>query len=165
MRYADLRKYDISNWNGINTTLFVTGCHFHCEGCWNLEAQDFNYGQLYTKEVEDTLISYAQDSHVTGVCLLGGEPLHQDLNIILNLVIRIEKEVCKPIYMWTGFTWEQLMEDDKRKNIINHIDILIDGRFELEHRDLSLAHKGSINQREIDVKRSLKENKVVLWND
>ena len=163
MRYADLRKYDISNWNGINTTLFVTGCNFHCVGCWNKDAQDFNYGKPYTKEVEDTLISYAQDSHVTGICLLGGEPLHQDLDIILNLVKRIKKEVGKPIYMWTGFTWEQLMRDNKRKEIITYVTVLIDGQFELDKRDLTLAHKGSTNQREIDVQKSLEEDKVVLW--
>ena len=66
MKYADLRKYDVSNWSGINSTLFVTGCHFHCEGCWNLEAQDFNYGKEYTKEVEDLFMSYVNDKHVDG---------------------------------------------------------------------------------------------------
>ena len=163
MRYGDLRKYDVSNWSGINSTLFVTGCHFHCEGCWNLEAQDFNYGKEYTKEVEDLFISYLKDKHVSGACILGGEPLHQDLNIILSLVKRIKKETNKPIHMWTGYTWEEIMNDPKKVEIMKYVDTLVDGRFVLEQRDLTLKHKGSRNQREIDVQESLKTGEVVLY--
>ena len=95
MYFCDIRKYDVSNWNGINSTLFVSGCNFHCNGCWNKEAQDFNYGKPYTKEIEDTFIEYINDNHVDGACLLGGEVFHQDLDIILNLVKRIKYENAK----------------------------------------------------------------------
>ncbi len=162
MKYGDLRRYDASNWSGINSTLFVTGCNFHCKGCWNLQAQDFNYGKEYTKEVEDLFISYIKDKHVSGACILGGEPLQQDLNIILNLVKRIKKETNKPIHMWTGYTWEEIIKDQKKVEIMKYVDTLVDGRFILEQRDLTLKHKGSRNQREINVQETLKEGRVVL---
>ena len=163
MKYADLRKYDVSNWSGINSTLFVTGCHFHCEGCWNLEAQDFNYGKEYTKEVEDLFISYVNDKHVDGACILGGEPLQQDLDIILNLVKRIKEETGKQIHMWSGYTWEEIIKDNKKVEIMKYVDTLVDGRFILNQRDLTLKHKGSRNQREIDVQKTLKKGEVVLY--
>ena len=162
MRYGDLRRYDASNWSGINSTLFVTGCNFHCKGCWNLEAQDFNFGKEYTKEVEDLFISYIKDKHVSGACILGGEPLQQDLNIILNLVKRIKDETGKLVHMWTGFTWEEIIKDPKKVEIMKYVDTLVDGRFVLEQRDLTLKHKGSRNQREINVQESLKTGEVVL---
>lgn len=161
-KYAQIRKYDISNWDGINSTIFFSGCTFNCEGCFNKKAQDFNYGNEYTKEVEDTFINYAKDEHVTGVCLLGGEVFQQDLNIILKLVKRIKNEVDKPIYVWTGYLWEDLIKDSKKIEILKHIDVLIDGKFELKLKDLTLKHKGSSNQREIDVKESLKSGRVVV---
>ena len=160
MNYADLRKYDASNWEGIQTTLFVSGCTHNCEGCFNKEQQNFNYGKPFTKEVEDLLIAYAKDEFVDGVCILGGEPLQQDLDVIFNLVKRIKAEVDKPIHMWSGYTWEEILQDDKKVDVIMWIDTLVDGRFMLDQRDLSLAHKGSHNQREIDVQVSLKLGRV-----
>lgn len=163
MNYANIRRYDASNWFGINATLFVSGCNFHCKGCFNKSAQDFNYGKPYTKEVEDLFISYIKDEHVDGVNLLGGEIFHQDLNIILNLVKRIKEETNKPIYCWTGFRWEILIQDENRLEILKYIDVIVDGQFEEDKKDLTLKHKGSSNQREINVKKSLDKNEVVLW--
>ena len=163
MNYASIRKYDVSNWAGINSTLFVSGCRFHCKGCWNEEAQDFNYGKPYTKEVEDLFISYCKDDKVDGVCLLGGEVFQQDLDIILNLVKRIKNEVNKPIYAWTGYTWEVLISNPKRLEIVKYIDVIIDGQFEEDKKDLTLLHKGSTNQREVDVKASLKKGEYVEY--
>lgn len=163
MYYADLRKYDTSNWSGINSTLFVSGCTHCCEGCFNQEAWNFNYGKPYTKEVEDLFISYIKDIHVDGVNLLGGEPFQQDLDIILNLVKRIKHETNKPIHIWSGYVWEELIQDPKKIEILNYVDTLVDGRFEIDKKDLTLKHKGSTNQREIDVQKSLEEDKVVLW--
>ena len=164
MNYADLRKYDASNWEGIQTTLFVSGCTHNCEGCFNKEQQNFNYGKPFTKEVEDLLIAYAKDTHVDGVCILGGEPLQQDLDVIFNLVKRIKAEVDKPIHMWSGYTWEEILQDDKKVNILLWIDTLVDGRFDINQRDLRLKHKGSYNQREINVQESLREGRVIIWN-
>ena len=131
--------------------------------CFNKEAWDFNYGQPFTKEVEDKLIDYAKDVHVNHVSLLGGEVFHQDLNIILNLVKRIKEEVNKPIYVWTGFTWEELLKDDRKIEILKYIDVLTDGRFEQDKKDMSLLYKGSTNQIEISVQESLKEGRIVKY--
>lgn len=160
MNYADLRRYDVSNWSGINTTLFVSGCTHNCEGCFNKEQQNFNYGKPFTKEAEDLFISYAKDPHVDSVCILGGEPLQQDLNLMFNLVKRIKAEVDKPIHMWSGYTWEEILQDDKKVDVVMWIDTLVDGRFMLDQRDLTLVYKGSRNQRVIDVQQSLKLGKV-----
>lgn len=164
MYFSDIRKYDVSNWSGINSTLFVSGCEHMCEGCFNKEAWNFKYGKPYTKEVEDLFISYLKDEHVVGACILGGEPFQQDLDIIFNLVKRIKEETDKPIHMWTGYRWEELMKKDKCVDILLWIDTLVDGRFELDKRDLTLKHKGSTNQREIDVQKSLKQGEIVLIN-
>lgn len=165
MNYANIRKYDASNWSGINSTIFFSGCRFNCLGCFNKEAQDFNYGKPYTKEVEDLFISYIKDIHVDGVCLLGGEVFQQDLDIILNLVKRIKEETGKPIYMWSGYLWEKLIQDEKKLEILKYVDVLVDGQFEEDKKDLTLKHKGSWNQCEIDVPRSLKEGDVAIWKN
>lgn len=163
INYGSLRKYDVSNWDGINSTLFVSGCHFRCKGCFNKEAQNFEFGNPFTKEVEDLFISYIKDKHVQGVNLLGGEVFHQDLDIILKLVKRIKDETNKPIYCWTGFLWENLIKNDNILEILKYIDVIIDGQFEEDKKDLMLKHKGSSNQREIDVVESLKRGKIIIW--
>ena len=119
--------------------------------------------KLFTEEDYQSLkdvIAYAKDEFVDGVCILGGEPLQQDLDVIFNLVKRIKEEVDKPIHMWSGYTWEEILQDDKKVDVLLWIDTLVDGRFMLDQRDLSLAHKGSHNQREIDVQVSLKLGRV-----
>ena len=163
MNYADLRKYDTANGSGVGTTIFVSGCNFHCPNCFNRTAWNFNFGQPFTKEVEDKLIDYAKDVHVNHVSLLGGEIFHQDLDTILNLVKRIKEEVNKPIYVWTGFTWEELLKDDKKIEILKYIDVLTDGRFEQDKKDMSLLYKGSWNQKTIDVKSSLSKGKIIKY--
>lgn len=163
INYSDLRKYDTTNGNGIGTTLFCSGCKFNCHNCFNKESQNFNYGKEFTKNVEDKLISFAKDEHVNHVSLLGGEIFHQDLKIILNLVKRIKQEVNKPIYVWTGFTWSELLQDENKVEILKYIDVLTDGRFEQDKKDLNLLYKGSHNQKCIDVKLSLLKNKIIEY--
>lgn len=165
MNYAQIRKYDVSNWEGINTSIFFSGCTFKCDGCFNQEAQDFNYGKKYTKDVEDNFILYAKDKYVDGICLLGGEVFQQDLTTILSLVRRIKNEVKKPIYIWSGYTWDKLVKDKNKLDILNYVDILIDGKFDINKKDLTLKFKGSGNQRIIDVQKSLKSNQVILWEN
>lgn len=131
--------------------------------CFNKEAQNFNYGRPYTKEVEDLFISYIKDEHVDGACLLGGEVFQQNLDVILNLVKRIKEETQKPIYIWTGYLWEILIQDKKKLEILKYIDVVIDGQFEEDKKDLTLKHKGSWNQREIDVQKSLLNGGIVLY--
>lgn len=161
MKYAQIRKYDTTNWDGINTSIFFSGCKFNCPGCFNKAAQDFNYGLEYNLDVENLFISYAKDEHSVGVCILGGEPFQQDLDILLRLVKRIKKEVKKPIHIWTGYVFEELIKDEKKREILNYIDTLVDGRFILAKKDLKLKFRGSSNQRVIDVQKSLKEGKIM----
>ena len=161
MKYAQIRKYDASNWDGINTTIFFSGCKFNCPGCFNKDAQDFNYGLDYNLDAENLFISYAKDEHSVGVCILGGEPFQQDLDILLRLVKRIKEEVKKPIHIWTGYIFEELIKDEKKRKILKYIDTLVDGQFILAKKDLNLKFRGSSNQRVIDVQKSLKEGKIV----
>lgn len=165
MNYTKMMKYDTSNWDGITATIFFSGCKFHCPGCFNQEAWDFNHGQPFDKKAEDLFISYAKNPHVTGVCLLGGEVFQQDLDRILDLVIRIKREVRKPIHVWSGYTYEEIMADEKKMVILCHIDTLVDGPFIFKQKDLRLKHRGSSNQRVIDVQASMKSGQIVLIED
>ena len=162
MNYADLRPFDATNGTGIGTSLFVSGCLFHCKECFNKEAWDFNYGKPFTKEVEDYFINCAKNPHVDHVSLLGGEVFYQDLDIILNLVKRIKTEVKKPIWVWTGFVFDELVKSKPKANILQYIDILVDGQFEIDKKDINLKLRGSTNQRIIDVQESLKQDKVII---
>ena len=165
MNYTKMMIYDTSNWDGITATIFFSGCKFHCPGCFNQEAWDFNHGQPFDKNAEDLFISYAKNPHVTGVCLLGGEVFQQDLDRILDLVIRIKREVRKPIHAWSGYTYEEIMADEKKMVILCHIDTLVDGPFIFKQKDLRLKHRGSSNQRVIDVQASMQSGQIVLIED
>lgn len=165
MNYSKMMKYDTSNWNGITTTIFFSGCTFHCPGCFNKETWDFNNGQPFDKEAEDLFISYAKNPHVSGVCLLGGEVFQQDLDRILELVIRLEREAKKPIHVWSGYTYERLIQDEKKLLILQHIDVLVDGPFIFKKKDLTLKHRGSSNQRVINVKETIRTRQIVLIED
>ena len=165
MNYADIRPFDAVNGIGIGTTLFVSGCLFHCKNCFNKEAWDFDYGKPFTKEVEDYFINCAKISHTNHVSLLGGEEIYQDLNIILNLVKRIKTEVNKPIWIWSGFTYEELIKSKPKLSILKYIDVLVDGQFKQELKDINLKLRGSSNQRIINVQESLKQNKVIEYKE
>lgn len=163
MNYSKIRKYDTSNWDGVNTTIFFSGCTFRCPGCFNKDAQDFNYGEEYTKDVEDRLIEYAKDIHVSGVCILGGEPFQQDLDVLYELVRRIKTEVNKPIHIWSGYTWEELIGDYKKVAILGQCNTLVDGRFDIGSKDLNLKYRGSSNQRVIDIRKSLIKDEAIEY--
>lgn len=164
MNYADIRRFDVTNGSGIGTSLFCSGCHFNCPNCFNKEAQDFNYNKPFTKQVEDEFLNHCKNTHVNHVSLLGGEVFQQDLDIILNLVKRIKNEVNKPIYIWTGFLWSELIKDSKKIEILKYVDVVTDGRFEQNKKDLNLKFKGSSNQVTIDVQRSISVGKVIKFN-
>lgn len=163
MYYSKIRKYDVSNAPGVRTTLFVSGCTNDCEGCFNEELQDFKYGTKWTYETEDEFMTYVKNPNVVGVNILGGEPMQQDLSL-LKLLIRIRQETNRNIWLWSGFTYEYIINNVHCKKILNYIDVLVDGKFEIDKKDLSLKYRGSSNQRIIDVQKSLKENKIILYN-
>lgn len=162
MNYAKIRKFDVSNGPGVRTTLFVSGCTNNCEGCFNRELQDFNYGDKWTKEKEDEFLSFAKNENVVGVNILGGEPMDQvndkDLH---NLLKRIKEETNKSIWLWSGYIYEDIISNSNKNEILTYVDVLIDGRFQLDKRNISLKYRGSSNQRVIDIAKSKKHNKVI----
>ena len=162
MNYAQLRHYDVANGPGVRASIFVSGCRFNCKGCFNKEAQDFNYGNNYTKEVENKFMEYIKDDNVKGVSILGGEPLMQTMDdSLLNLLKRIKKESNKEIWMWTGFVYETAILDEKRKEILNYVDVLVDGQFDESKKVLNLKFRGSTNQRIIDLDKTRLTGKII----
>lgn len=162
MNCAKIRKFDVSNGPGVRTTLFVSGCTNNCEGCFNKELQDFNYGDKWTKEKEDEFLSFVKNENVVGVNILGGEPMDQvkdkDLH---NLLKRIKEETNKSIWLWSGYIYEDIISNSNKNEILTYVDVLIDGRFQLDKRNISLKYRGSSNQRVIDIVKSKKYNKVI----
>lgn len=162
MKYAQIRKFDVTNGPGVRTTLFVSGCTHNCEGCFNKEQQSFTYGNEWTQEVENSFIEAAKNPQIVGISILGGEPMQQlKDDCMLSLLNRLKAEVQKPIWMWTGYTFEDLLKNPDQKRLLSYVDVLIDGRFDITKRDLMLKYRGSSNQRVIDVKESLCSNKIV----
>ena len=147
MNYAKIRKLDVTNGPGIRTTLFVSGCTHNCEGCFNKEQQDFNYGNKFTKETEDEFIQLTKNKQIKGVNILGGEPMQQIMDdTLLNLLKRIKLETDKPIWLWSGYTFEEIVNNPKRLEILREVDVLIDGKFQADKRDIMLKYRGSSNQ-------------------
>ena len=162
INYAKIRKLDVTNGPGIRTTLFVSGCTHNCEGCFNKEQQDFNYGNKFTKETEDEFIQLTKNKQIKGVNILGGEPMQQIMDdTLLNLLKRIKLETDKPIWLWSGYTFEEIVNNPKRLEILREVDVLIDGKFQADKRDIMLKYRGSSNQRVIDVKKSLEQGNIV----
>lgn len=157
MNFASIRNFDVSNGIGIGIALYVQGCHFHCKNCFNQVTWDFNGGKEWTPDIENKFIELANNKYVDRVSILGGEPLTpENYDTVLSLC----KKLSKKIWVYTGYTYETLCD----REILNYIDILVDGKYVDELRDLNLAFRGSSNQRIIDVKASLDNNKVVLFN-
>lgn len=164
MNYANIRKFDVSNGPGVRTTLFVSGCTNNCDGCFNKDLQDFNYGNKWTKKIEDEFITYVKNTNIVGVNILGGEPMEQikDEDLV-NLLKRIKMETNKSIWLWSGYLYEDIINSNKRSDILSYVDVLVDGRFELDKRDISLKYRGSSNQRIINVAESNKNNEIVKF--
>ncbi|UQS86154.1 anaerobic ribonucleoside-triphosphate reductase activating protein (plasmid) [Nicoliella spurrieriana] len=163
---ADYKPFNFVDGEGIRCSLYVSGCLFNCPGCYNVAAQNFHYGQPYTQELENQIIEDMRKPYVQGLTLLGGEPF-LNTQVCLKLCKRIRKEFGdhKDIWSWSGYTWEELMQESYDKlRLLSLIDILVDGRFLESQKDLTLQFRGSANQRIIDVPKSLAQNRVVIWD-
>ena len=186
MRIAQIRSMDISNGEGVGVSLFVQGCDRHCFNCFNSETWDFNGGKEWTEETKNKFMELIDRPYIKRVSFLGGECLaEQNLDEVLSLIKEIRISFPeKTIWLYTGFEWNQIMNikvmqpifscEDlenkiqnvlKRQEIIKQCDVLVDGEYIDEQKDLSLKFRGSSNQRVIDVKQSLTQNKVVLYCD
>lgn len=161
MRYGQIRRYDVANGPGIRTSLFVTGCTHHCEECFNQEYQDFMFGELWTDTQTAEVIEHLSESVNNGLTILGGEPFQNVPD--LTLVVReIRSHTSKSIWVYSGYIFEQILEDNKKLELLKLCDVLVDGLFINSLKDLSLKFRGSSNQRIIDIKKSLEHNQVIL---
>lgn len=172
MNYADIKEFDVANGTGVRTSLFVSGCNHHCKGCFNEVAWDFNYGKAFTKADADRILESLKPDYIHGLSLLGGEPLEysnqQGLLPLLRRFVKLYPD--KNVWCYTGFEFERDIQNnmmvkwEETRELISYIDILVDGRYEEDLKDLGLRFRGSSNQRIIDVKKSLKEGKTILWD-
>ena len=163
MRYGQLRQYDIANGEGIRTSLFVTGCTHCCYNCFNEEYQDFSAGEEWTESDTEKLLSYVKAPACSGLTLLGGEPF-QNIEGLIPLVDRVlEVAPQKPIWVYSGYTYEEILGCPNKRQLLERCHILVDGKFVDELRDPALAFRGSSNQRIIDIQASLQQGDVVLY--
>lgn len=180
IRYASIRPLDISNGESVGVSLFVQGCHFHCENCFNQSTWDFNGGREWTEEKESKFFKLIDRPHIKRVSILGGEPLAtENISEVLKICkqIRLLFGDAKTIWLYTGYSWndvfdkvgciyQQNFNTDKilRREIIKLCDVLVDGRYLDKLKDQSYPYAGSTNQRVIDVKRSFQKDHIVLWS-
>ena len=177
MHYSAIKTFDIANGVGVRTSLFVSGCRHKCEGCFNSDAWAFDNGKAFNNDVYDYILQTMSMNYVDGLSILGGEPLEpENQHTVLTLMKKVKETYPnKNIWMWTGFTWEELTDPEYESkcraqtaeldNILKLTDVLVDGPFELENKDITLRFRGSPNQRIIDVPKSLETGEVVLWDD
>lgn len=182
MRYASIRNMDISNGEGVGVSLFVQGCHFHCKNCFNTETWDFSGGKEWTPEVKKKFLELTDKPYIKRISLLGGECLaEENLDDILDLVNEIRLLYPnKSIWIYSGYTWDECnlllkgldeycitynKNNKKRQQIISQCDVMIDGKYIDSQRDIALKWRGSSNQRVIDVKKTLLQNRIILYCD
>ena len=166
INYANIKPIDTADGEGVRVALYVSGCSFKCEGCHNKEAWDYNYGEPFTEETLKTIINALNKNFIAGFSILGGEPLdkHNREDVFKIISIIKEKFPNKTIWLWTGNTWEKILRNKIiPREILEKIDVIVDGLFVLSKRNLSLKFRGSDNQRVIDVKESLKRNSVICY--
>ena len=174
MNYAAIKKHDIANGPGVRVSLFVSGCTHHCEGCFNPETWDFQYGTPYTAETELEILEALEPDYIRGLSLLGGEPLEpENQPRVLEILRRVRRELPnKDVWCYSGFTFEELTgkgpcraRTEHSAQILSLLDVLVDGRYMKDRRNISLRFRGSENQRILDVKKSLEAGAAVLWRE
>ena len=169
MNYGEIKKTDIANGTGVRVSLFVSGCRHHCRNCFNQDTWDFNYGSEYTYVTENEIIKALEPKYIKGLTLLGGEPFEaEDQEDLMNLCKKVHNMLPeKDIWCYSGFTFEEITGKSRAncqftKEFLSYLAVLVDGRFVEEEKDITLKFKGSRNQRIIDVKKTLSQNKIVL---
>lgn len=162
---ADYKPFSFVDGQGVRCSLYVSGCFFKCDGCYNENAWSFRYGFPYTTELEDRIVTDLGHEAVQGLSLLGGEPF-LNTQVCLSVAERVRSTFgwSKDIWCWSGYTFEQLLVDSPDKlKLLELVDVLVDGTYEQDQRDLSLAFRGSRNQRVLDVPASLAQGRAVAW--
>lgn len=170
MNYGEIKNYDIANGEGVRVSLFVSGCTHHCKNCFNPETWSFEYGKPFTKETEDYIIECLSPDYIDGLSLLGGEPFEpQNQEVLLPFLRKVKNELPnKNIWCYTGYLFDRELLSESRarceftEEMLSLIDVLVDGEFVQAMHDISLAFRGSSNQRIIDVQKSLETGEVKL---
>lgn len=165
MNYQKIYSFDLANGKGIRISLFVSGCPFHCKGCFNSEAWGFQTGKPFTSEQYFKICELLKNPYYKGFSILGGEPFAQKDLFLLRDLCRVAHENGKDVWIWTGFNFEDLVCDEEKLDLLRECDILVDGRFIEEKKDLTLKWRGSSNQRIIDVQKSLKTGEIILYDN
>ena len=171
MNYGEIKKFDIANGEGVRVSLFVSGCTHHCKGCFNAETWDFNYGKSYTADTEEEILLALSHSFINGLSLLGGEPFEPENQRTLLPLLKKVKELFpgKNVWCYTGYLFDKELLGNSRARceatdeMLSLIDVLVDGEFIEELKDISLAYRGSSNQRIIDVQKSLMTGVITPW--
>jgi anaerobic ribonucleoside-triphosphate reductase activating protein len=160
MNYSSIRQLDIANGPGCRVSIFVSGCEHRCKNCFNPETWNFNYGKAFTDQTMEALLELLKPEHVSGLSILGGEPLHpQNREGVLDIVRKVKSVYpSKSIWLWTGYLWEEV----STFLIGSGVDVVVDGKFVEELKDLRLKYRGSSNQRVIDVSKSSELNPTLL---
>lgn len=164
MYYSKIKFNDIANGPGLRLSLFTSGCTHHCKGCFQPETWNFKNGEPFTLETQKYIIEKSKNKYIAGLSLLGGDPL-DNVDGILPLLQEYRKTFAatKSIWLWTGYLFEEILKDDLKSEVLPFIDVIIDGKFEENLKDITLKYKGSTNQRVIDVKKSVETHTVVLY--
>lgn len=162
MNYCEIKKYDIANGPGVRVSLFVSGCRHHCLGCFQPETWDFNYGKPFTEDTIKEIIDAMSHEWISGLTLLGGDPLEpENIEGLIPLLQQVKKDLSdKTIWLYTGCKFDDVC----KFKIMEYVDVVVDGEFILDEKDISLVFKGSRNQRIIDVKKSLAADKIILFD-
>lgn len=169
MNYAAIYEEDCANGIGLRTCLFVSGCTHHCEGCFNQETWDFSFGMPYTRAVEEHILSTLSPSGIDGLSVLGGEPMELVNQEALLPLLRRVKAMGKSLWVYTGYLYEELTDPGNRRchgpytdEILSFVDVLVDGEFVQEKKNITLRFRGSENQRIIDVAQSREAGRAIL---
>ena len=173
MNYAKIKWYDISNGPGVRVSLYVSGCRNHCKNCFNPETWDFNYGEKFTADTEESILKGMDKDYIKGFTLLGGDPFEpENAEILAPFMEKMRKRFPKKsLWCFTGYDFEADLLTGKKGDadtvmrILKCLDVLVDGKFVEELKDLSLLFRGSSNQRIILVKPSLEHDEVILWDE
>ena len=167
MNYIKVTKNDIANGIGVGCVLWVSGCDIHCKNCHNQSTWDFNSGQLFTEDTMQEILLTLTKPYISRLTLSGGHPLDpHNAPKVLEIVKRVKMVFPnKDIWIYSGYVWENIIKDETLREILKYTDVLVDGAYVDELRDISLAFRGSSNQRIVDVKKSLAESKVILWEE
>ena len=160
INYGAIKKNDIANGLGVRVSLFVSGCRNHCEGCFQPQTWDFEYGQPFTREVEDEILEALRPDWIQGLSILGGEPMEaENQEVLLPFLKRVKEEYSnKDVWLYSGYVYEQI----KDAELLQYVDVLVDGPFVETLKDPSLAFRGSSNQRILNVQESLKAGQAIL---